>query len=68
MMESSSSIREPSFCRIMNRADELLLAIPSDAAAKMWGVDKGPTTVLIETDDGRTFISLHIYDFKQALW
>ncbi|KAJ0836775.1 putative transcription factor B3-Domain family [Helianthus annuus] len=55
-MESSSSIREPSFCRIMNRADELLMGIPSDAAAKMWGVDKGPTNVLIETDDGRTFV------------
>ncbi|KAJ0884188.1 putative DNA-binding pseudobarrel domain superfamily [Helianthus annuus] len=44
-MESSSSIREPSFCRIMNRADELLM-----------GVDKGPTNVLIETNDGRTFV------------
>ncbi|KAM0066641.1 putative DNA-binding pseudobarrel domain superfamily [Helianthus debilis subsp. tardiflorus] len=22
----------------------------------MWGVDKGPTNVLIETDDGRTFV------------
>ncbi|KAJ0530338.1 putative transcription factor B3-Domain family [Helianthus annuus] len=55
-MESSSSIREPSFCRIMNRADELLMGIPSDAAAKMWGVDKGPTNVLIETNDGRTFV------------
>ncbi|KAF5779569.1 putative DNA-binding pseudobarrel domain superfamily [Helianthus annuus] len=55
-MESSSSIREPSFCRIMNRADELLMGIPSEAAAKMWGGDKGPTNVLIETDDGRTFV------------
>ncbi|KAJ0443911.1 putative DNA-binding pseudobarrel domain superfamily [Helianthus annuus] len=85
IMESSSSIREPSFCRIMNRADELLMGIPTDVAAKMWGVDKGPTNVLIETDDGRTFVvyisvasgkfflfngwsSLHIYDFRQALW
>ncbi|KAF5787141.1 putative transcription factor B3-Domain family [Helianthus annuus] len=56
MVESSSSIREPSFCRIMNRSDELLMPIPSNAAAKMWGVDKGPTNVLIETDDGRTFV------------
>ncbi|KAJ0693813.1 hypothetical protein HanPI659440_Chr15g0601571 [Helianthus annuus] len=57
-MESSSSIsiREPSFCRIVNRANELLMGIPSDAAAKMWGVDKGPTNVLIETDDRRTFV------------
>ncbi|MFS8003022.1 putative transcription factor B3-Domain family [Helianthus anomalus] len=55
-MESSSSIREPSFRRIMNRADELLMGIPSDAAAKMWGVDKGPTNVRIEKDDGRTFV------------
>ncbi|MFS8025998.1 putative DNA-binding pseudobarrel domain superfamily [Helianthus anomalus] len=51
-----NSIRDPSFCRIMNRADELLMGIPSDAAAKMWGVDKGPTNVLIETYDGRTFV------------
>ncbi|KAF5786857.1 hypothetical protein HanRHA438_Chr10g0458391 [Helianthus annuus] len=56
MMESLSSIREPSFCRIMNRSDELLMPIPSDAAAKMWGVDKGPTNVLIETDEGQTFV------------
>ncbi|MFS7902534.1 putative transcription factor B3-Domain family [Helianthus anomalus] len=55
-MESSSSIREPYFCRIMNRADELLMGIPSDAATKMWGVDKGPTNVLVETDDGQTFV------------
>ncbi|MFS8004444.1 putative transcription factor B3-Domain family [Helianthus anomalus] len=55
-MESSSSIREPSFCRIMNRVDELLMGIPSDVAAKMRGVDKGPTNVLIETYDGRTFV------------
>ncbi|KAJ0921921.1 putative DNA-binding pseudobarrel domain superfamily [Helianthus annuus] len=40
----------------MNRADELLMGILSDAAAKMWGVDKGHTNVLIETDDGRTFV------------
>ncbi|KAM0003220.1 putative transcription factor B3-Domain family [Helianthus debilis subsp. tardiflorus] len=49
-------MREPSFCRIMNRSDELLMPIPSDAAAKMWGVDKGPTNVLIEIDDGQTFV------------
>ncbi|KAJ0884160.1 putative transcription factor B3-Domain family [Helianthus annuus] len=40
----------------MNRSDELLMPIPSDAAAKMWGVDKGPTNVLIETDEGQTFV------------
>ncbi|MFS8027754.1 putative transcription factor B3-Domain family [Helianthus anomalus] len=51
-----SVIREPSFCRIMNQADEVLMAIPSDAAAKLWGVDNGPTNVLIETDDGQTFV------------
>ncbi|MFS7954180.1 putative transcription factor B3-Domain family [Helianthus anomalus] len=56
MTESSSSIREPSFCRIMNRADEVLMEIPSDVWAKLWGVYKVPTNVLIETEDGRTFI------------
>ncbi|KAM0058141.1 putative transcription factor B3-Domain family [Helianthus debilis subsp. tardiflorus] len=40
----------------MNRADEVLMALPSDTAAKLWGVDKAPTNVLIETEDGRTFI------------
>ncbi|KAJ0648820.1 hypothetical protein HanLR1_Chr15g0577171 [Helianthus annuus] len=40
----------------MNRSDELLMPIPSDVAAKMWGVDKGPTNVLIETDEGQTFV------------
>ncbi|KAM0025637.1 hypothetical protein Hdeb2414_s0021g00576901 [Helianthus debilis subsp. tardiflorus] len=35
---------------------KFIKAIPSDATAKMWGVDKGPTNVLIEIDDGRTFV------------
>ncbi|KAF5782992.1 hypothetical protein HanXRQr2_Chr11g0502711 [Helianthus annuus] len=39
----------------MNRADEVLLAIPSNAACKLWGTDKAPTNVLIQTEDGRTF-------------
>ncbi|KAM0050131.1 putative DNA-binding pseudobarrel domain superfamily [Helianthus debilis subsp. tardiflorus] len=55
-MESSSSMRQPSLCRVINRSDELLMPIPSDVAAKMWGVDKEPTNVLIETNDGRTFV------------
>ncbi|KAJ0603797.1 putative transcription factor B3-Domain family [Helianthus annuus] len=55
MAESSSSVRDPSFCRHMNRAGEVLLAIPSDAASKLWGRDKAPTNVLIESEDGRTF-------------
>ncbi|KAJ0773617.1 hypothetical protein HanOQP8_Chr03g0101331 [Helianthus annuus] len=49
-------MRQPSFCRIINQFDELLMPIPSDDAAKMWGVDKGPTNVLKETNDGRTFV------------
>ncbi|MFS7944906.1 hypothetical protein Hanom_Chr06g00517741 [Helianthus anomalus] len=49
------SIRDPSFCRHMNRADEVLLAIPSDIACKLWGKDKAPTNVLIQSEDGRTF-------------
>ncbi|KAL9998008.1 putative DNA-binding pseudobarrel domain superfamily [Helianthus debilis subsp. tardiflorus] len=48
-------MRQPSLCRVINRSDELLMPIPSDDAATMWGVDKGPTNVLIETNDGRTF-------------
>ncbi|KAJ0485470.1 hypothetical protein HanHA89_Chr14g0568701 [Helianthus annuus] len=39
----------------MNRADELILSIPDDAASKLWGVDKGPTNVLIHTEDGRVY-------------
>ncbi|KAJ0502418.1 hypothetical protein HanRHA438_Chr11g0515211 [Helianthus annuus] len=39
----------------MNRADEVLLAIPSNAACKLWGTDKAPTNVLIQTEDGQTF-------------
>ncbi|KAJ0832081.1 putative transcription factor B3-Domain family [Helianthus annuus] len=31
-------------------------AIPSDAACKLWGTDKAPTNVLLQTEDGRTFI------------
>ncbi|MFS7959763.1 hypothetical protein Hanom_Chr08g00694971 [Helianthus anomalus] len=49
------SIRDPSFCRHMNRADEVLLAIPSDVACKLWGKDKAPTNVLIQSEDDRTF-------------
>ncbi|KAF5765346.1 putative transcription factor B3-Domain family [Helianthus annuus] len=55
MAESSSSIREPFFCRHMNGADEVLLAIPSDAASKLWGNDKAPKNVLIQSQDGRKF-------------
>ncbi|MFS8001664.1 hypothetical protein Hanom_Chr13g01192971 [Helianthus anomalus] len=39
----------------MNRADEVLHAIPSDVASKLWGNDKAPTNVLIQSEDGRTF-------------
>ncbi|KAM0048061.1 putative transcription factor B3-Domain family [Helianthus debilis subsp. tardiflorus] len=52
---SSLSIREPCLCRHMKKADEIILSIPSDAACKLWGVDKGPTNVMIHTDDGRIF-------------
>ncbi|KAF5781822.1 putative DNA-binding pseudobarrel domain superfamily [Helianthus annuus] len=52
---SSLSTREPCFCRHMNKADEVILSIPSDAACKLWGVDKAPTNVMIHTDDGRIF-------------
>ncbi|KAM0052822.1 hypothetical protein Hdeb2414_s0007g00252851 [Helianthus debilis subsp. tardiflorus] len=55
MAESSSSIREPFFCRHMNGAYEVLLAIPSDAASKLWGNDKAPKNVLIQSQDGRKF-------------
>ncbi|KAJ0604424.1 putative transcription factor B3-Domain family [Helianthus annuus] len=52
---SSLSIREPCFCRHMKKADEIILSIPSDAACKLWGVDMGPTNVMIHTDDGHIF-------------
>uniref|UniRef100_A0A251UUS3 Uncharacterized protein n=2 Tax=Helianthus annuus TaxID=4232 RepID=A0A251UUS3_HELAN len=55
MGESSSSYRGIWFCRVMNRADQLILAIPDDAASKLWGVDKGPTNVMIHTEDGCVF-------------
>ncbi|KAM0052256.1 putative DNA-binding pseudobarrel domain superfamily [Helianthus debilis subsp. tardiflorus] len=35
---------------------KFIKGIPSDAAAKLWGVDRAPTNVLIETEDGRTFV------------
>ncbi|KAJ0434143.1 hypothetical protein HanIR_Chr17g0878101 [Helianthus annuus] len=55
MGERSSSYRGPCFCRVMNRADQLILSIPDDAASKLWGVDKGPTNVMIHIEDGRDF-------------
>ncbi|KAJ0445668.1 hypothetical protein HanIR_Chr16g0845481 [Helianthus annuus] len=55
MGESSSSYRAPWFCREMNRADQLIMAIPDDDASKLWGVDKGPTNVMIHTEDGCVF-------------
>ncbi|KAM0052152.1 putative transcription factor B3-Domain family [Helianthus debilis subsp. tardiflorus] len=39
----------------MNRADELIQSIPDDVASKLWGVDKGPTNVMIHTEDGQVF-------------
>ncbi|KAJ0457726.1 putative transcription factor B3-Domain family [Helianthus annuus] len=39
----------------MNRADQLILSIPDDAASKLWGVDKDPTNVMIHSEDGRVF-------------
>ncbi|KAF5806874.1 hypothetical protein HanXRQr2_Chr05g0226701 [Helianthus annuus] len=39
----------------MNKADEVILSIPSDVACKLWGVDKAPTNVMIHTDDGQIF-------------
>ncbi|KAJ0735311.1 putative DNA-binding pseudobarrel domain superfamily [Helianthus annuus] len=39
----------------MNRADEVLPAIPSNVACKLWGTDKAPTNVLMQTEDDRTF-------------
>ncbi|KAJ0627018.1 putative transcription factor B3-Domain family [Helianthus annuus] len=49
------SSRGPWFCRVMNRADQLILSIPDDAASKLWGVDKCPTNVMIHSEDGRDF-------------
>ncbi|KAF5810779.1 putative transcription factor B3-Domain family [Helianthus annuus] len=48
-MPGSSSLRH------MNKADEVIMSIPSDAACKLWGVGKAPTNVMIHTDDGRIF-------------
>ncbi|KAJ0663416.1 putative transcription factor B3-Domain family [Helianthus annuus] len=39
----------------MNGADEVLLAIPSDAASKMWDNDNSPKNVIIQSHDGRKF-------------
>ncbi|KAJ0569328.1 putative transcription factor B3-Domain family [Helianthus annuus] len=55
MGERSSSYRGPWFCRVMNRADQLILSVPDDAASKLWGVDNGPTNVMIHIEDGRDF-------------
>ncbi|KAJ0606804.1 hypothetical protein HanHA89_Chr03g0089291 [Helianthus annuus] len=55
MGDSSSSYRAPWFCREMSRADQVIMAIPDDAASKLWGVDKGPTNVTIHTEDGSVF-------------
>ncbi|KAJ0533941.1 hypothetical protein HanIR_Chr09g0414181 [Helianthus annuus] len=49
------SSRTPWFCRVMNRADQVILSIPDDAASKLWGVDKGPANVMIHTEDGMDF-------------
>ncbi|KAJ0654600.1 putative transcription factor B3-Domain family [Helianthus annuus] len=51
----SMSIRRPCFCRLMNQADEVILSIRSDDVCKLWGVDKGPTNVMIQTEDGQVF-------------
>ncbi|KAM0071001.1 putative transcription factor B3-Domain family [Helianthus debilis subsp. tardiflorus] len=50
-----NSFRQPCFCRHMNKADKVILSIPSDAACKLWGADKAPINVMIHTDDGRIF-------------
>ncbi|KAJ0846156.1 putative transcription factor B3-Domain family [Helianthus annuus] len=55
MAEGSSSFSQPWFLRLMNVADTVILCIPDDAACKLWGVDKGPTDVMIHTQDGRVF-------------
>ncbi|KAJ0503110.1 putative transcription factor B3-Domain family [Helianthus annuus] len=46
---------QPWFLMLMNVADTVILCIPDDAAYKLWGVDKGPTNVMIHTQDGRVF-------------
>ncbi|KAM0055505.1 hypothetical protein Hdeb2414_s0006g00206961 [Helianthus debilis subsp. tardiflorus] len=43
------------FCRVMNRADQVILSIRDDAASKLWDVDKGPANVMIHTKDGMDF-------------
>ncbi|XP_035834427.1 uncharacterized protein LOC110884338 [Helianthus annuus] len=53
MSEGSSSL--PWFLRLMNVADTVILCIPDDAVCKLWGVYKGPTNVMIHTEDGREF-------------
>ncbi|XP_035830777.1 uncharacterized protein LOC110868112 [Helianthus annuus] len=53
MAEGSSSL--PWFLRLMNVADTVILCIPDDAVCKLWGVYKGPTNVMIHTEDGREF-------------
>ncbi|KAJ0915433.1 hypothetical protein HanPSC8_Chr06g0249781 [Helianthus annuus] len=58
MAESSSSFRGPWFCRLMNVADEVIPSIPDDVAVKLWGVDKGPTNVIIHIEDGRLLMYL----------
>ncbi|KAJ0492771.1 putative transcription factor B3-Domain family [Helianthus annuus] len=45
----------PWFLRLMNVADTVILCIPDDAVCKLWGVYKGPTNVMIHTEDGREF-------------
>ncbi|KAJ0585812.1 putative transcription factor B3-Domain family [Helianthus annuus] len=45
----------PWFLRLMNVADTVILCIPDDAVCKLWGVYKGPTNVMIHTQDGREF-------------
>ncbi|KAM0061957.1 hypothetical protein Hdeb2414_s0004g00142331 [Helianthus debilis subsp. tardiflorus] len=39
----------------MNVADEVILSIPTDVARKLWGVDKGHTNVMIQTEHGSMF-------------
>ncbi|KAM0033425.1 putative transcription factor B3-Domain family [Helianthus debilis subsp. tardiflorus] len=39
----------------MNGVDEVLLAIPSDTASKIWDNDNAPKNVVIQSHDGRKF-------------
>ncbi|KAJ0635551.1 putative transcription factor B3-Domain family [Helianthus annuus] len=39
----------------MTGADEVLLAIPSDVASKIWDNDNSPKNVIIQSHDGRKF-------------